>query len=83
MFINKELANVIAREIEVTIPMYYNIMDSTGKILACTEKNRVDTRHEGIDTMKDNNEEEIFIYYDNQYPGCTMGVINSLTFRER
>ncbi len=83
MIITKELADIIAKEVEEITKIYFTVMDSRGYIFACTDKSREGTRHEGIDVMRENNLKELFVDYDGQYPGCTKGIINTLLFSNK
>lgn len=80
MFINKQLADEIAHEIKNIIPFYFNIMDDTGLILTCTDPKRIGTTHEGTRLMVEQNLNELIIERENQYVGCTMGVLLSIRF---
>lgn len=80
MFINTQLAEEISREIKNIIPYYFNIMDDTGLILTCTDSERVGTKHEGTYLMVKNKWDELIVERENQYIGCTMGVLFTLRF---
>lgn len=80
MFINKQLADEIAREIKNIIPFYFNIMDDTGLILTCTDASRIGTKHEGTVLMVNHNLNELIVERENQYIGCTVGVLLSIRF---
>lgn len=80
MFINAQLAEEISREIKNIIPFYFNIMDDTGLILSCTNSEREGTKHEGTFLMMKNRWDELIVERENQYVGCTMGVLFTLRF---
>ena len=80
MLINQQLAEEMTREIKGIVPFYFNIMDDTGTILTCTDQKRNGTKHKGTFLMTAQNLDELIVEQDNQYPGCTMGVLFSIRF---
>lgn len=83
MFINKKLAEEIAREMKSIIPFYFSIMDDEGTILTCTDASRNGTQHAGTFLMMDRNLDELIVERENQYEGCTMGAVFSIRFASK
>lgn len=83
MYISKKLAEEIAREVENVTNFYFTIIDDTGTILACTNSARVGTKHEGTYIMMNNDLNELYVERENQYEGCTQGIIMSVRFASK
>lgn len=83
MFISLAMAEEIMKEIKSVLPFYFNIMNESGTILACTDPRRNGTRHTGTDLILKNNLNELMVERENQYPGCRMGVLLPLHFAKK
>lgn len=83
MFINLAMAEEIMKEIKSVLPFYFNIMNESGTVLACTDPRRNGTRHAGTVLILKNHLNELMVERDNQYPGCRMGVILPLHFAKK
>lgn len=83
MLFNLAIAEEIMKEIKSVLPFYFNIMNESGTVLACTDPRRNGTRHAGTQLILKNNLDELMVERDNQYPGCRMGVILPLHFAKK
>jgi len=73
MNISKTLARNIVNSIKDVLKQEINFIDTSGKIIASTDKERVGTTHEGAKIVI-RTKKEIFISQDNQYQGAKKGI---------
>lgn len=83
MLINLAMAEEIMKEIKSVLPFYFNIMNESGTILACSDPRRNGTQHAGTALIRKHNLNELMVERDNQYPGCRMGVVLPLYFAKK
>lgn len=73
MNISKNLALNIVHSLKDVLNQEINFIDTSGTIIASTDKNRVGTTHEGAKIVI-RTQKELFISQDNQYPGSKKGI---------
>ena len=73
MNISKTLALNIVNSLKDVLHQEINFIDTSGKIIASTDKFRVGTTHEGAKIVI-RTQKEIFISQDNQYQGTKKGI---------
>ena len=74
MFIQKNTASRIIREISTVLNYDINIMNEQGVIIASTNPDRIDGFHEGAYKIINENLSELLVYYDGEYQGCLKGI---------
>lgn len=74
MYISKEVARDIIKEIRPFINFNINIMDGTGLIIASTNENRENTHHEGAKRLINEHLDSLIVEEDNLYEGCMKGI---------
>lgn len=75
MFIDVKLAKELMHEVNEVLPNYCSIMDSTGRILICTDSAREGTYHDGTKKILGMNLDELVVSRDGEYPGVLKGMI--------
>ncbi|MCB6994404.1 helix-turn-helix domain-containing protein [bacterium 210820-DFI.6.37] len=74
MYLRKDTAIKIIKEISMILDYDINIMDEKGAILASTDPARVGMFHEGAFLIIHNHLKELAVYEDGQYQGCRKGI---------
>lgn len=74
MYLRKDTADKIIKEISMILEYDINIMDEKGAILASTDPSRVGMFHEGAFRILRNHLTELAVYEDDQYQGCRKGI---------
>lgn len=74
MYLRKDTATTIIKEISMILDYDINIMDEKGAILASTDPSRVGMFHEGAFLIIRNQLKELAVYQDEQYQGCRKGI---------
>ena len=74
MYLQKDTATKIIKEISMVLDYDINIMDEKGAILASTDPSRVGMFHEGAFRIIHNHLKELAVYEDDQYHGCRKGI---------
>ena len=73
MHLTHQIAEQILNEIRTVIEEDINIMDETGLIIASTNRNRVNTFHEGARLLIEDNMDQLIVTNDHEYRGCMKG----------
>lgn len=74
MYLHKNTAAKIIREVSPILDYDINIMDEKGAILASTDVSRIGMFHEGAFRIIHQNLKELSVYEDGQYQGCRKGI---------
>ena len=74
MYLKKDTAEKIIKEISQILSYDINIMNEKGAILASTDSSRVGMFHEGAFIIINQHLNELVIYEDEQYKGCRKGI---------
>lgn len=73
MKISSTLAQKIVNKLKATLNHQVNFINMDGFIIASSDKNRIDTFHEGA-TIVIKTKKQLFIKYDGQYEGTKAGI---------
>lgn len=74
MFLQKNTANRIIKEISTVLNYDINIMNEKGIIIASTNHDRIDCFHEGAYKIIHESLDELLVYHDDEYEGCRKGI---------
>jgi carbohydrate diacid regulator len=74
MYISKNTAISLIKEISAIIDYDINIMNEEGSIIASTDPFRTGQFHEGAYLIINNNLDELIVHYDEEYAGCKKGI---------
>lgn len=74
MYLHKNTAAKIIREVSPILDYDINIMDEKGAILASTDVSRIGMFHEGAFRIIHQHLKELSVYEDGQYQGCRKGI---------
>lgn len=74
MYLRKDTAAKIIKEVSMILDYDINIMDENGAILASTDLSRIGMFHEGAFRIIRYHLSELSVYTDQQYQGCRKGI---------
>lgn len=83
MYLHKNTATKIIREISMILDYDINIMDEKGAILASTDPSRVGMFHEGAFRIIQHQLKELPVYEDGQYQGCRKGINLPIVLKDK
>lgn len=83
MYLRKNTAENIIKEISKVLDYDINIMDGTGKIIASTNSQRVSEFHEGAYKIINENLAQLIVVRDGEYVGCKKGVNFPIFFKKQ
>lgn len=73
--LSQPIAKKIIEEVSKIIDYDIDIMNVKGEVVASTDKERIDTFHEGAFKVIDEKLDQLVIHQEDQYEGCGKGVI--------
>lgn len=83
MSIDKKIATQLIKVIQPLIPYNINIIDTTGIIIASTDSNRINSKHEGSLHLINSDKQELIVQSDTEIDGCKEGINLPITVNHK